>query len=626
MTVHAHKQGHAPRQALANLTTSNVKTLAAGHGVHSMGPFDAKGPDLETSPNTSATPIFAHDFSRIPVHSKAPVRVQAKLRINSPGDKYEQEAERIAEQVTTMPEKLQRKRDDTGRFSKCRNLQAAAERLQTHSLPENNSGEVAAPAIVHEVLKSSGEPLDSCTRASMEAHFGHDFSRVRLHTDARAGESARTLKARAYTVGNHVVFSAGQFAPDTRGGTKLLAHELTHVVQNGQTAIQRQAVEGESLLPDLLNRGIGTVDNQTEETFIAEASETKDSAKMFTPLPPGTWGGSSPARGPKGEQLHDIDFVFATPTTPINGKTSGKFKIGSNDATIVSDPNDKQNSKIEDFTGYIGLDKPAKAPNPATGSIDNAACPPGKAWLAGQHIAPIFVLIKPAPEVSDSFSSLTLPDKDPKITGRATVDCKAGVWRFQLDPFVSTVSIYIYYYTSGHYPAPTPTDDSGELTNVNKQNCKSMVEELYRDRADVHKNWSAYRRDHLHEDYHYKIEWQSAMNKFVPKFESEVEKMQVPFADAKTAGEATKLLEPAVQNKHGHEYSKEWRIWNDIPDRPGSGGAYLAQVPAMENLIKRIVKYARDEKKWLPVGYTPGNVSPLSDTKKGDKNSPPQGK
>lgn len=88
-----------------------------------------------------------------------------------------------------------------------------------------------APPIVHEVLRALGQPLDTATRAFMEPRFGHDFSHVRVHTDARAAESARAVNALAYTVGHDVVFGAEQYTPTTTWGKRLLAHELTHVVQ-----------------------------------------------------------------------------------------------------------------------------------------------------------------------------------------------------------------------------------------------------------------------------------------------------------------------------------------------------------------------------------------------------------
>jgi hypothetical protein len=97
------------------------------------------------------------------------------------------------------------------------------------SLGSAGGGE--APPIVHEVLRSPGQPLDRATREFMEPRFGHDFSSVRVHTDAKAAASAGAVQAKAYTVGQNVVFGAGTFAPGTQAGQRLVAHELTHVMQ-----------------------------------------------------------------------------------------------------------------------------------------------------------------------------------------------------------------------------------------------------------------------------------------------------------------------------------------------------------------------------------------------------------
>jgi LysM repeat protein len=92
-----------------------------------------------------------------------------------------------------------------------------------------------APPIVHEVVSQPGAALDSATRGFFEPRLGHDLSNVRLHTDARAAASARAVDASAYTVGRGVVFGTAQYAPETYQGRHLLAHELTHVVQqNGR--------------------------------------------------------------------------------------------------------------------------------------------------------------------------------------------------------------------------------------------------------------------------------------------------------------------------------------------------------------------------------------------------------
>jgi hypothetical protein len=107
----------------------------------------------------------------------------------------------------------------------------ASSRLQRAGNHAESINEV--PPIVHEVLRSSGQPLDASTRAFFEPRFAYDFSQVRVHTDTRAAESARAVSALAYTVGREVVFAAGRYTPHTLGGRTLLAHELTHVMQQG---------------------------------------------------------------------------------------------------------------------------------------------------------------------------------------------------------------------------------------------------------------------------------------------------------------------------------------------------------------------------------------------------------
>ena len=88
-----------------------------------------------------------------------------------------------------------------------------------------------SPAIVAEVLDTSGEPLDPTVLARMQARFGHAFGAVRIHADARAAESAQAVNALAYTVGPHIVFAEGRYSPGTQAGDRLLAHELVHTLQ-----------------------------------------------------------------------------------------------------------------------------------------------------------------------------------------------------------------------------------------------------------------------------------------------------------------------------------------------------------------------------------------------------------
>ena len=84
---------------------------------------------------------------------------------------------------------------------------------------------------ISNVRSSGGSSLDNDTRELMESRFGYDFSRVRIHTDERAAESAQSVNALAYTIGNDITFGDGQYQPNAVEGRRLLAHELTHVIQ-----------------------------------------------------------------------------------------------------------------------------------------------------------------------------------------------------------------------------------------------------------------------------------------------------------------------------------------------------------------------------------------------------------
>jgi hypothetical protein len=135
----------------------------------------------------------------------------------------------------------------TGECGSCRKkkLQRRSENLDLSSITHPPSSFSKVPPIVGEVLRSSGQRLDSATRAFMEPRFGHDFSRVQIHTDPKASESARAVQAEAYTVGRDIVFAAGRYAPGTVIGRRLLAHELAHVTQqNGADGGGQQLVVG----------------------------------------------------------------------------------------------------------------------------------------------------------------------------------------------------------------------------------------------------------------------------------------------------------------------------------------------------------------------------------------------
>jgi outer membrane protein OmpA-like peptidoglycan-associated protein len=159
--------------------------------------------------------------------------LQAKLSVSHPDDPYEQEADRVADQIMRVPEpQLQRACACGGSCLSCQAEQTGQELLQTKSLGPIGLEQASVPSVDH-VLRSSSDPLDATTRSFMEHRFGQDFSGVRVHADAAAEQSAREINAEAYTVGHDIVFAADRYAPGTRDGSRLLAHELTHVLQQG---------------------------------------------------------------------------------------------------------------------------------------------------------------------------------------------------------------------------------------------------------------------------------------------------------------------------------------------------------------------------------------------------------
>jgi hypothetical protein len=206
----------------------------------------------------------AHDLSSISVHqrtqryppgrtcgserpSPAPaprLPIQAKLKVGAVNDPLEREADVVADQVMRMPTPQVALGSAPPQLSrKCAGCEEE-EKLQRKEVGPQAASEAAAS--VHEVLRSPGQPLDAATRAYFEPRFGQDFSQVRVHTDARAAESARAVNALAYTAGRNVVFAAGQYSPNSNAGQQLIAHELAHVLQQSNGAARDRAT-GESL-------------------------------------------------------------------------------------------------------------------------------------------------------------------------------------------------------------------------------------------------------------------------------------------------------------------------------------------------------------------------------------------
>lgn len=170
--------------------------------------------------------------------------VQRKLEIGAANDPLEAEADRVADQVMRMPDPAQSSADSPKVVRrKCTTCEEEDKKLHKKDHAQAGArGE--APLIVHDVLRTPGQPLDAATRGFFEPRFDRDFSQVQVHTDAVAAASARDVGALAYATGTHIVFGAGRYSPRTADGRSLLAHELAHVVQQGGDAAQAGLVSG----------------------------------------------------------------------------------------------------------------------------------------------------------------------------------------------------------------------------------------------------------------------------------------------------------------------------------------------------------------------------------------------
>jgi hypothetical protein len=216
----------------------------------------------DTPPGDNKKPVIA--FNSIPLFSSSNLSVQTKLTINTPGDKFEQEADIMAERFVQMDSKaslkastpitpvVQRKCSHCDEDEKKQQVQRKESATSHPQVNNSMHGYLNG-------LHNSGTSLSQQARRYFEPRFGYDFSKVRIHTDANAAKSARSINALAYTSANHIVFGNGQYNPQTNTGKKLLGHELTHVIQ--QTRMQRNFVARKEGEQDGADISLGYLDN-----------------------------------------------------------------------------------------------------------------------------------------------------------------------------------------------------------------------------------------------------------------------------------------------------------------------------------------------------------------------------
>lgn len=242
---HLHQQG------------KSYSTPTPATGMFQPRPF-AQTSNLEstTTPDLQAKVELGQNGDRLSrIEISQPSLIQPKLAIGSPGDKYEQEADTIARKVVkqisapTPPDAngdggfVQRQE-----FSKPSIMRLSLQRQAAIAGGEASSDLESSIA----QAKGSGKPMEEPIRRQMEGAFGADFSGVRVHTHNTADTLNRSLSARAFTTGNNIFFKQGEYNPSSSSGQELLAHELTHVVQQGQGSLRRNTLQrkGSNLLLD----------------------------------------------------------------------------------------------------------------------------------------------------------------------------------------------------------------------------------------------------------------------------------------------------------------------------------------------------------------------------------------
>jgi len=214
------------------------------------------------------------------------IPIQSKLKISKPDNPYEKEADRVAEKIVNMPLadskdiSLQKDQDTLNRkCTKCEMEKEEGELIIHRKVQSSSSAYLEPPdEIVQKIdpIKTSeGSSLDYSTRNFMEPRFGFNFGDVRIHTDSNASKANASINARAFTMGNDIYFNHGEYNPETTQGRKLLAHELTHVVQ--QTGEQNQlSFETNSLKTSTLGASLSQPileNNMMYLDFIANSEE-----------------------------------------------------------------------------------------------------------------------------------------------------------------------------------------------------------------------------------------------------------------------------------------------------------------------------------------------------------------
>jgi hypothetical protein len=239
----SHSQKKIPQQSTSAPVQSQLRSrpfaIQAQHETNATEQQET--PDLQTQIETARR--LGHSFSNM--SASTPAIIQPKLTIGAPGDQYEQEADRVAQQVVQQinaPTSTQAMADET--IQRVDDLDEDKDDLQRFPIVQRVSadGAMAASTELESAIqqsRGSGQPLAESVRQPMEQAFNADFTEVRVHADAQSDQLNQSIQARSFTTGQDVFFRQGAYQPDSQGGQELLAHELTHVVQQNGGAVEQ---------------------------------------------------------------------------------------------------------------------------------------------------------------------------------------------------------------------------------------------------------------------------------------------------------------------------------------------------------------------------------------------------
>ncbi|MDP9076959.1 MAG: DUF4157 domain-containing protein [Bacteroidota bacterium] len=260
---------------------------------------------------------------------------QPKLTVNQPNDVYEQEADAMADKVMRIPDPSANQnaffRPDNSMIQ--RKCQACEEEDKFVRRKEGDGAEAEGGHNLDSyvsTLGSSGQPMPEGSRSFFEPRFGRDFSDVKLHTDSLAAKSAQSINALAYTTGSNIVFNSGQYAPESDSGKKLMAHELTHVVQQSHRVQPYRPKNAFNFgkadqPPALVEDSFNWDKDQETKPWIEEITVTLDKQQTDA-NGANMWTGTGVAKYYK-DKMTAVNFTVAAGSPELGMTTAGKFHV-----------------------------------------------------------------------------------------------------------------------------------------------------------------------------------------------------------------------------------------------------------------------------------------------------------